>query len=259
MSPHLPTYEIYAVKYAGPLVSSVAMVFWNTDWDQKIERNYYIWVVKGKDETLIVDCGVAPALAQERQIPGYVNPLEILARMGINGSKVKRVVATHVHFDHISGIELFREATFYVQETEFNFWIKDPLSKKPPFLKTTDPIGNRHLAALEGTGRLILVRGDQEILPGIELLLAAGHTPGLQAVAVNTAKGTAILGSDCGHLFRNYEEEMPSCFITDLPAWMRSYDKLKSKVSSLSLLFPGHDAKMATQFPSVAEGITRLV
>jgi glyoxylase-like metal-dependent hydrolase (beta-lactamase superfamily II) len=105
----------------------------------------------------------------------------------------------------------------------------------------------------------MIVRGDQEILPGIELLLAPGHTPGLQAVSVNTAKGTAILGSDCGHLFRNYEEEMPSCFITDLPAWMRTYDKLKSKVSSLSLLFPGHDAKMATQFPSVAEGVTRLV
>jgi glyoxylase-like metal-dependent hydrolase (beta-lactamase superfamily II) len=259
MSSHLPTYEIYAVKYAGPLASSVAMAFWNTDWDQKIERNYYIWVVKGKDETLIVDCGMSPALAGEAQISGYVNPLEVLARMGIDGSKVKRVVATHVHFDHIGGMELFREATFYIQETEFDFWVKDPLAKKPPFLKLTDPVGNNYLAALEGTERLIIVRGDQEILPGIELLLAPGHTSGLQAVAVNTAKGTAILGSDCGHLFRNYEEEMPSCFITDLPAWMRTYDKLKSKVSSLSLLFPGHDVKMATQFPSVAEGITRLV
>jgi glyoxylase-like metal-dependent hydrolase (beta-lactamase superfamily II) len=245
MSSHLPVYEIYAVKYAGPLVSSVAMAFWNTDWDQEIERNYYIWVVKGKDETLIVDCGMAPALAGEAQISGYVNPLEVLARMGIDGSKVKR--------------ELFREATVYIQETEFDFWINDPVSKKPPFLMLTDPVANSYLAALKGTERLIIVRGDQEILPGIELLLAPGHTSGLQAVSVNTAKGTAILGSDCGHLFRNYEEEMPSCFITDLPAWMRTYDKLKSKVSSLSLLFPGHDAKMATQFPSVAEGITRLV
>jgi hypothetical protein len=78
-------------------------------------------------------------------------------------------------------------------------------------------------------------------------------------VAVNTAKGTAILGSDCGHLFRNYEEEIPSCFIVDLVAWMKTYDKLKSKVSSLDLLFPGHDMKMFTDYPKVAEDITRLV
>ncbi len=82
MSPPLPAYEIYAVKYAGPIVSSVAMVFWLTDWDRKIERNYYVWVVRGNGETPIVDCGVAPALAKERQIPGYVNPAEVLARRG---------------------------------------------------------------------------------------------------------------------------------------------------------------------------------
>lgn len=63
-----PVCEIYAVKYAGPLISSVAMVLWNTDWEKKIERNYDIWVVRGNGETLIVDCGVAPSLTKERQI-----------------------------------------------------------------------------------------------------------------------------------------------------------------------------------------------
>ena len=259
MSSSLPIYEIYAVKYAGPLISSVAMVLWNTEWEKKIERNYYIWVIKGDSKTLIVDCGVAPALAKERQIPGYVNPVEVLARLGIDASKVKRVVITHVNFDHISGIELFPNATFYIQEKEFNFWIKDPIAKKPPFLKLSDPVGNAYLAKLEGTERLILIKGDQVIFPGIELLLAPGHTPGLQAVAVNTAKGTAIVGSDCAHIFRNYEEEIPSCFIIDMVSWMKTYDKLKSRVSSFDLLFPGHDMKMSTQYPKVAEGITRLV
>ena len=259
MSLSTPIYEIYAVKYAGPLISSVAMVLWNTEWEKKIERNYYIWVIKGDSKTLIVDCGVAPALAKERQIPGYVNPVEVLARLGIDASKVKRVVITHVNFDHISGIELFPNATFYIQEKEFNFWIKDPIAKKPPFLRLSDPAGNAYLAKLEGTERLVLVNGDKMLLPGIELLLAPGHTPGLQAVAVNTARGTAIVGSDCAHIFRNYEEEIPSCFIIDMVSWMKTYDKLKSRVSSIDLLFPGHDMKMSTQYPKVAEGITRLV
>lgn len=237
----------------------MAKVFWNKDWESTTEVNYYIWVIRGNGEILIVDCGVAPALAQEMELPGYVNPVEVLARIGIEASHVKRVIITHVNFDHINGIELFPNATFYIQEKEFNFWIKDPIAKKPPFLMLSDPVGNAHLGKLEGTERLVLINGDQEILSGIELLLAPGHTPGLQAVAVNTVRGTAIVGSDCAHIFRNYEEEIPSCFIIDMVAWMKTYDKLKSKVSSLNLLFPGHDMKMFTHYPKVAEDITRLV
>jgi glyoxylase-like metal-dependent hydrolase (beta-lactamase superfamily II) len=259
MSASAPIYEIYAVKYAGPLISSVAMVLWNTDWEERIERNYYIWVIRGNEQTLIVDCGVAPSLAKERKIPGYINPGEVLGGLGLHVSQIKRVIITHVNFDHISGIELYPNATFYIQKKEFHFWIKDPIAKKPPFTRVTDPVGNAHLAELEGTERLIMIDGDQAILPGIELLLAPGHTPGLQVVAVNTAKGTAIVGSDCAHIFRNYEEEIPSIFITDMFAWMKTYDKLKSKVSSLNLLFPGYDLKMATHYPEVAEGVTRLV
>ena len=254
-----PTYEIYAVKYAGPFIRPVAKVFWNSEWEREIKINYYIWVVKGKDETFVVDSGVAPSLAQEMGLQGYVNPVHVLARMGIDASDIKRVMITHIHFDHANGIELFPNATIYIQEREFNFWVKDPLAKKPPFLMLSDLRGNANLAKLEGTKRLVLLKEDQVLLPGIELLFAPGHTPGLQAVAVNTIKGAAILGSDCANIFRNYEEEIPSCFITDMVAWMKTYEKLKSKVSSPNLLFPGHDIKMYTEYPKVAEDITRLV
>ena len=259
MSPSLPIYEIYAVKYAGPFTRPMAKFLWNMDWDKETNINYYLWVIKGNKETLIVDCGVAPTLAQQMQLQGYVNPVRVLARIGVEASRVKKVVITHIHFDHANGAELFPNATFYVQEKEFNFWIKDPVAQKPPFLMLSDPVGNAYLAKLEGTERLFLVDGDREILPGIELLLSPGHTPGLQTVAVNTAKGTAIVGSDCAHIFRNYEEEIPSCFIADMVTWMKTYDKVKSKVSSLALLFPGHDMKMLTDYPKVAKDITRLV
>ncbi len=259
MSSSKPTYEIYAVKYAGPFVRPVAKVLWNMDWGKETEINYYLWIVRGNSETVIVDCGVAPSLALRMQLQGYMNPVHVLTRIGVEASQVRTVVITHIHFDHASGAELFSKATFYVQEKEFNFWMKDLVAKKPPFLMLSDPDGNPHLAKLEGTERLVFIDGDQEILPGIELLLAPGHTPGLQAVAVNTARGTAIVGSDCAHIFRNYEEEIPSCFIADMVAWMRTYEKLKSKVSSPDLLFPGHDTKMLTHYPKVAEDITRLV
>ena len=85
-------------------------------------------------------------------------------------------------------------------------------------------------------------------MPGIEVIYAPGHTPALQAVAVKTKKGIAILGSDCAHLFRNYKEDWPSCFIVDLVAWMKSYDKLRKKVTSINLLFPGHDPIMLENY-----------
>ncbi|MCX5909493.1 MAG: N-acyl homoserine lactonase family protein [Deltaproteobacteria bacterium] len=254
-----PVYEIYALKYAGPFPRPAPIVRWLQDMDQTAMVNYYIFAILGGSDPVIVDCGCAPKLAQEKKLAGYVNPVEVLRRININAEKVKQVVVTHIHFDHTSGIELFSQAAVYIQEKEYNFWIKDPMAQRRPFLLTSDPVGNQYLRELEGTERLRLVRGDKKILPGIKLLLTPGHTVGLQAVAVNTAKGTAILGSDLAHTFFSYETDIPSAFITDLISWVKSYDKVRARVSSPNLLFPGHDVKMADQFPKVAEGITRLV
>jgi len=107
------------------------------------------------------------------------------------------------------------------------------------------------------TDHLVIVDGDYNLAPGIDLLLAPGHTLGLQVVRVNTAKGPAIVGSDCAHVFRGYQEDNPSCFIMDMPAWLQSFGKVKSK-ADIDLIFPGHDVLMHQNFPEVAEGVTRL-
>ena len=133
--------------------------------------------------------------------------------------------------------------------------------EKPPFndffCHLTKLAGNTFTKRLPFFDRK--VRGDQEILPGIECLLAPGHSIGLQAVAVKTKKGTAVLGSDCGHVFRNYREDWPSSLFVDLVALMNTYRKLSEKASSEDLIFPGHDPAMTTGYERVAEGITRLV
>jgi glyoxylase-like metal-dependent hydrolase (beta-lactamase superfamily II) len=254
-----PTYEIYALKYAGPLLRPASIVTWFQDMDKMTEINYYIFVIRGGGETVIVDCGIAPKLGQERNLNGYVSPAEVLKRIDIDARQAKHVVATHIHFDHISGVELFPRATIYIQEKEFLFWMKNPIAQRTPFKNLTDPVGNRYLAKLEGTKRLKLIRGDKKILPGIELLLAPGHTIGLQVVAVNTAKGTAIVGSDLAHLFGSYRTDIPSAIITDMIAWMKSYDKIRAKASSIDLMFPGHDPALLTNYPKVAEGVAQLV
>lgn len=259
----VPTYEIYAVKYAGPVRGKLAFVLWMEGWDIDADRNYYLWAIKGTDEILVVDTGCGVRLATERQLQDFVNPIDLLANIGANKINVKKIILTHLHWDHAGGFEMFLQAfphaILYVQKKEFDFWAKNRIAKRAPFAKVSDERTIKALAQLEGTPRLQLVSGDAEIMPGIQVILAPGHTIGLQAVGVNTSKGTAIVASDCFHVHENLVQDIPSCLITDLIAWMESFDKLRAKASSIDLIFPGHDVKMLTDFPKAAEGVTRLV
>ena len=255
-----PEYKIFALKYAGPFVGSVAMVFFNKEWDKTIARNYYIWAVQGGGRTIVFDSGVRPALAAERKLGGYVSPDKALARIGIDAKKVEHLVISHIHFDHGGGIELFPNAKIYVQRKEYDFWVYDPISRRLPYAAVADPVANKQFGDLRGSDRLVFIDGDQKILPGIELLLTPGHTPALQSMTVNTAKGMAILCSDCAHIHRSFVEDNPSCLITDLPAWLNTYTILREKVKgNLSMLFPGHDKDMLEKYPKVAEDVTQLI
>jgi glyoxylase-like metal-dependent hydrolase (beta-lactamase superfamily II) len=254
----MPDYSIYALKYAGPFVRATPLLVWFKDRDQLTTINYYIFVVRNAEETLVVDAGIRPEEAANRNTEGYVSPATVLARLGVRADAVRHVILTHLHWDHASGISLFPNATFYVQREEFRFWAKDPIAQRPPFRNIGDSTSEAELRAMEGTDRLVLLDGEAEILPGIEVWPAPGHTPGMQAVAVQTARGQVVLGSDTAHVFRNFREDWPSALITDLPAWLRSYDMLRARLQSPDLFFPGHDEALSANYPVVAEDITRL-
>lgn len=258
-----PEYEIYACKYGGPITRKVAIAMWNNGWDEDGQINYYVWVIKAKNgEVIVVDTGSSPAFGAARKIADYVNPVEVLARIGANAASVSKVVVTHMHWDHVGNIEsylqAFPKAKFYVQKREFDFAVKSPLAKRKPVTVLFDHSASKALGDLAGTDRLAIVDGDVNLAPGIDLFLAPGHTLGLQVVRVNTAKGSAIVGSDCAHLFQGYREDTGSAFIMDMPAWIQSFDKVKSK-AALELIFPGHDVLMYQNYTEVADDVTQLV
>jgi len=258
-----PEYDIYAAKYGGPVIRKVAIVLWNVGWDQDGPINYYVWAVKAKSgEIILVDTGPSPAQGAARKVPGFVDPIDVVARIGATADSVSKVVITHMHWDHVGNIEgylrAFPKAKFYVQKREFDFCVKNPVVLRKPVVGLFDPAANKIVGDLERSDRLVIVDGDVNLSPGIDLLLAPGHTLGLQVVRVNTAKGPAVVGSDCAHVFRGYREDNPSVFIMDMPAWIQSFDKVKSK-AAIDLIFPGHDVLMHQDYPKVAEDVTRLV
>ena len=256
-------YEIYAAKYGGPLVRRLAIVLWNVGWEETGPLSYFVWALKAKTgEAIVIDTGASPAQGVARKIPDYVSPIQVLDRAGITGDNVTKVIITHMHWDHVGGMETFLtaypKAKFYVQKREFDFCVNNPVSGRKPVAILFDPDASKIVGGLEKSERLAIVDGDAAIASGVDVLLAPGHTVGLQVVRVQTAKGPAIVGSDCAHVFRGYQEDNPSVFIMDLPAWMQSFDKVKAQ-APIGRIFPGHDVLMAEGYPKVADGVTRLV
>ena len=255
-------YEVFALNYAGGATRKMAMCMYNTAWAEDIDIYYYIWVIRGKDgETTLVDTSTGPTEAALRKLKGFVPPEQLVAKLGIKPEQVTKIIITHMHLDHVGGMEyfpqLYPKAKIYVQKNEFDFWVRSPLAKRPPFKETQRGPGNKSLANLEGSPRLVMVDGDKVIAPDMELLLIPGHTPGLQGVLVNTAKGPAVVASDCAHIARSFKDDVPGGLLVDMLTWLKSYDKLRSR-APVENLFPGHDALMLTNYPKVAEGITQL-
>ena len=206
-----------------------------------------------------------------------------LDRIGYGFKDVNRIVVSHGHVDHYGAAVWVQERMGRTIPVMIHSADAGKVLESSPDLVTMFERNNRYLMSLgiplavleeimgavhreSGFGRRLAEV--TPLLPGdifrckhttLEVLHMPGHTPGLQAVAVRTGAGTAIIGSDCGHLFRNYEEDWPSTLIVDLAAWMKTYDKLKSKVASAKLLFPGHDPLMLKNYPKVADGVARLV
>ncbi len=261
-------YEVYALKFMEPVRLKLAKALYQQGWDEDFAVNLYIWVAinKKNGEVTLIDTGCAPEQGEvfrKLNEPGatYTHPKVLVERLGIKPEQVTRVVITHMHSDHVNGMldfpALYPNAQFYVQKRELNFWAFDPMAQKPAFKQFLNQPGVDAVAALAKTPRLTVLDGYHFIGPEMEVLLCPGHTPGLMVVVLPTAKGQTIVASDLGHLFRTFTEERPSGIITDIRPWMDSLDNVLRR-APLENIFPGHDALMATNYPKVAQDITRL-
>lgn len=252
-------YRIYALRYAGPEESSRALLMWNRDWDQRVRRAYYFWCLLGPAGPVLVDSGVTPRRAAQREMKNYRSPVEVLAGLGIEPDQVRHLVLTHLHWDHCGGAGLFPAAQVHVSQAEWDFWSQDPQATRSVFALLHEPEDQVALRRAKEEGRLHLHLGNTALVPGLELIAAPGHSPGLTALKAFTERGEAVLASDCGHTFANFAEGWPSMFIFNLPQWLRSMARLRRQVAAPELLFPGHDIAMSEDYEEVAPGVTRLV
>ena len=97
---------------------------------ERTNVTYTFNVLQNEDGVILVDTGYDnrsaedQALADGVNLTNYHSPAEMLKKIGICAEDVKHVILTHAHWDHMGGISLFPNATFYLQADELTSWIK---------------------------------------------------------------------------------------------------------------------------------------
>ncbi|MFC1916051.1 N-acyl homoserine lactonase family protein [Chloroflexota bacterium] len=155
----------------------------------------YSWYIEGTKQNIVVDTGMTAEMMRKAGVPGFstsathVQTLdEGLAKVGLRPEDIDIVIMTHLHLDHIPLAPRFTKAKFLVQQAELDYQ-RNPA---PP------PVDPRPCPTeLLDTLNWEIVRGDYQVEEGVKVLFTPGHTPGGQSVAVDTAKGLAIIDSLC--------------------------------------------------------------
>jgi glyoxylase-like metal-dependent hydrolase (beta-lactamase superfamily II) len=249
-------YKVYAIKYATREGKRGEHFFGGVDIheDESMPMDYYVWAAVSDKHTVVVDTGFTEEVAKKRKRTYLRSPVEALSLLGIDAETVPLVVLTHMHYDHIGTLERFPNATFVLQETEMAFWTGRYASREH-FRKIVEEEDVIYLVRENFKGRIRFVDEKEEIVPGITVYRTGGHSPGLQILLINTAKGPVVLASDAAHFYDNINEDKPFSVVASLPEMYRAFDMIRSLADDPELIIPGHDPKVMEKFPPAKEGL----
>jgi N-acyl homoserine lactone hydrolase len=150
----------------------------------------YVHLIDHPDGRVLVDTGMTelhPLLAD-------MDPrLWPLSEQDLDLAGIDIVVNTHLHGDHCGGNHLFAGKPIYVQRRELD----DARSQDDYSIREwVEPPGVHYVP----------VDGELELLPGIRLLPAPGHTPGTQVVVVETGGRPVVIGGDVAVWHGEFDE-----------------------------------------------------
>jgi N-acyl homoserine lactone hydrolase len=151
----------------------------------------YVHVIDHPDARVLVDTGMTQLHPAVADMDPRLIPLSAQANFDL--ASIDVVINTHLHFDHCGGNHLYTGRPIYVQRRELD----DARSK--------DDYTIREWVEAPGV-QYVPVDGAFELLPGIRLVPAPGHTRGSQVVVVETGGRSVVVGGDMAVFFAELDE-----------------------------------------------------
>lgn len=239
-------YEVIVVRH-GTREARRSEVFLNYgqygEPDGPFVVDYYLWILRSRSTTILVDTGFARGPAEARGRTVLVEPAEVYRQLGVETDEPYPVVITHAHYDHIGNVGLFPRSTVVISGAELDFWTS-PVAGKPLIAHFTESDEVTALVRAEEEGRLRRFSGSTEIAPGVVVTEVGGHTPGQSMVTVPTTEGVVLLTSDAVHFTEELDRDMPFISVTDLPALYQGLQLVRDLVGegAVDHVLTGHDA-----------------
>jgi N-acyl homoserine lactone hydrolase len=152
----------------------------------------YVHVIDHPEARVLVDTGMTEL---HPAVVAALNPrLYPLSEQDVDLAGIDIVVNTHLHADHCGGNHLFAGTPIYVQRQELD----DARSNAAEY-----PL--RQWVEAPGV-RYVPVDGKYELLSGLRLVPAPGHTRGLQVVVVETGARPVVVGGDVAVWHGEFDE-----------------------------------------------------
>jgi glyoxylase-like metal-dependent hydrolase (beta-lactamase superfamily II) len=253
-----PVSEVYAIRYATLSNFPVWALVSGADSTRRLDIAATIWLIKRPDgRNVLVDAGFYRDKFMKQWKPAdYQLPSDAVRAAGFKPEEVTDIVVSHVHWDHMDGVDLFPNARVWIQREEYAYHLD---AAGHPKDRMIDSLDAAMLAGLDRAGRVKLIDGDaQEILPGITVYTGGKHTFASQYASVKTAQGTVVLASDNVYLYENFAKHVPIAQTLDSASNLRAQERMVKLASSPRLLVPGHDPEVFVRFPKPGHGVAKI-
>ena len=256
-------YKVYAVKFAAMAHATPISVWADKGPDKdSVNIDFSVWLIKGNGKNILVDAGFLKDIpdAKDFEVKDYIRPDSSLSKLGLKAGDITDIILSHPHWDHIDGIGLFPNAHIWIQKEDFNYYVGTAWQKdghNGGFNKRDV----RTLMDLNMDGKVTLVNGDdKEIIPGIKVYTGSRHTFNSQFVVVETGTNKVLIASDNIWIYYSLEHMVANSEggTFDPVGFVKSMQRMKTLVTNVKYIIPGHDARVFTLFPKVADGVVEI-
>ena len=252
MTSDTDTYQVVIIKY-GTLATKKSNVYLNYhlyhDVDEEIRMDYFFWVLRNAQRTIVVDTGFSRRGGDVRGRTTVTDVAELLKEVGVDATRSPDVIVTHAHYDHIGNLDLFPSSRVFLARKELEFW-NSRHGGRAMFHHSIEDEELRHLNEVNTQGRLHLFDTTLTVAPGVDVLVVGGHTPGQAVVKVRTSEGTVLLASDAIHFYEEYDRDRLFMSVADLIAMYEGFDRVREMQESgeIDHLVAGHDPSTLGRF-----------